>query len=404
MSKIKEFLIYFTANTDDLKKGAKEAESATDKIEKKLKETKATSDTLGESLLKNATAFTKLAASGYAFSLISSGVRNMIAQGQELARTSQYIGVGIDDLQAWSKAVQLAGGNAEDFQRSLSSVSQHFQIPESAAIKLFPKIADNLSKLSQFGARRYGEFLGLTPSTIMLLQQGRREVDAMVKKQKEFATFTREDAIQLLSLNKAINSTKVSLDNIYTSLAKDTIPIFAVFLNAIDKVVQYLSEHYEVLEGGGLAAGLLGIAAAIRAIVVAVSALSAPLRVAIAGITALSLAYEDVKKTMEGSKNTITSKLIELREKYIPDSLKEQRTRNMNLFYRDEDFRKVGTNNKSLPLVSPAMVNNKNQTVNIGDVIINTQSDNPAAIGDHFMNFLNGQLQQANAYFDSGVT
>ena len=62
----------------------------------------------------------------------------------------------------------------------IKSTRQHFGISAGVALKTLPQLADAFKRLGNFRSQYYGKLFGLDEATILLLQQGRREVEAII--------------------------------------------------------------------------------------------------------------------------------------------------------------------------------------------------------------------------------
>ena len=66
-------------------------------------------------------------------------------------------------------------------------MASHLNTTPQVALKALPALSDALSKMNQAQANNYGKSLGLDQSTIYLLQQGRREVEATIRTEEVVA-------------------------------------------------------------------------------------------------------------------------------------------------------------------------------------------------------------------------
>ena len=139
--------------------------------------------------------------------------------------------------------------------------------------------------------------MGLDESTILLLQHGRREVEAIIEKQKELGVVNARDAEQVKKFNEAIHDAGVASRTFFRELISPAIPYFTKF-------IQYFIEHKDLVVGG-----FLGAAAAAVALTIALTPISWVTAAIAAGIGLLiglfAIVYEDVQAFRHGQESLI---------------------------------------------------------------------------------------------------
>ena len=219
MAILDTFYLLFKSDTSDLKKGAEEAERVTKKLDSSLQQVGKQTEHIGGSFLSMAKSAKAFLLSAIPAGFAAAGIHSVLEFGVELSKTSRLLNVNVEDLNAWNKAVELSGGSAQQFEGTLVSLAEKFGTSSEVVLKLLPKYADALSKLNPSRAQQIGKNLGLDESTILLLQHGRREVEAMIKSQKELGAVTQKDALQFLVYNEATTKVKQSTQALFTVLA-----------------------------------------------------------------------------------------------------------------------------------------------------------------------------------------
>jgi len=384
--------ILFKSDASDVKKGADEAEKSVKKLSDDLKQLDNTSTKVGHSFLSMAESFSTLIAGSVVAATFIGGIKHAIEYGQELSKTSRLLNINAQDLLAWGNAVELAGGNADEFQHTLQHLSEHFNITAQTALNVLPKIADSFSKLNTVNALRYGKSLGLDQGTILFLQQGRREVEDVIRKQKELAALTNLNSESYNKLSFAVIKTKQSINTLYQSLASDIVPILTTVYKSVSEVFTYLIKHkdlvYGVLIALGGAASFMA-AAFIRA--------NPAIALAATALSAFALIYEDFVKFIRGEGNTVIGSLVNQFKKL--DSYVKGKSAGLQDFISShfgEQFtiryglakQGVGGNSSS-----------SSRYITTGPITINTQATNAEGIADDLLN----HLFQANSYVDDGV-
>lgn len=221
-----------------------------------------------------------------------------------LSNLSDQLNVNISDLDAWGRAVQRGGGTIQGFQSSLQNLAQHLGVSASGALRVLPQLADVFQRLGKYRSQQYGKMLGLDQGTILLLQQGRREVEDLIRRQKEFGVVTKQDKEISREFTAAVSDTGSAFRYLFVVLERDLLPILTSLLNKLRPVFQYLIEHKNLVIGA-----FLGIAAAAAIMAAPIIAANAALLATIAvvgGLIAIfAIAYEDIKAFSEGHSSLI---------------------------------------------------------------------------------------------------
>jgi hypothetical protein len=306
MSILETFYILFKGDNTDLKKSAKESERAVENLSGTLKNTFEKVDLQTSKVNKS---FYELAKAAAAFVGASAAAYTVfhktLAASQyagELGNISKALGVNASELDAWSNAVQRTGGSAAGFQQSLNGIAKHFGVSAGIALKTLPQLADAFKRLGNFRAQYYGKLLGIDEATILLLQQGRREVEAVIARQKELGAVTEKD-IEIANKYKIANlELSLAFRSLYLSLAQDVVPILTKAYEKLVPVIQYIRDHKDLVIGAFIG---IGIAAAVMlAPFIAANAAIIGVGVAIATVIGLfAIAYEDIKAYIEGNQS-----------------------------------------------------------------------------------------------------
>lgn len=372
MSILETFYILFKADTANLKKGVGE-------VDKLAQQASASFFNLSHSIALAAGAIVSAAS-----------LFNTITSVHELGNVARELNVNVESLDAWGQAVQRTGGSAQQFQSTLRSLATHLNTTPDVALRALPKLAESFSKMNQATANFYGKSLGLDQSTIYLLQQGRREVEATIQQQKELGLVTQKD----VEVTRKFDNALYDLGRVFQSFQRDLV---LPALPALIKGLEYFIEHKDLIKGAliGIGIGLTAFGAAAFFANVGANTL----RLSLAALLALfALVFEDFKKFKEGSRSVIgrvQSRIQGLRRQANSAVSKLPVWAQKLIGARAPDYALRG-----LPASGAANVTN---TVNVGDVTIQTNAtdgkDVAASVGTWFDN-----LWQANSHFDNGVT
>lgn len=301
MSILDTFYLLFKADTSDLEKGSERAIKKTKELNKNLQDTESVSQKVGQRFSEMLKPLIGIAAGFASVNAVISGFKNTLAYDIDLGKTSRALGINIEQLDAWDNAVRLAGGTAEGFQSSIRSLAEHFNTNPSVAIKFLPQLADVFHKISRFSAFKLGKSLGITDeATILLLQQGRREVEAIIKQQYELGVVTKKDEELTTVYNQSLLKLDISYRKLANTLFEDTLPSITAFFSFLSKGLSYLSDHKDLVIGAfiGIGAAALSAGIAFGLITLEVTLISVAV---IALIAIFALLFEDIKGYFNGS-------------------------------------------------------------------------------------------------------
>lgn len=283
MSVLETFYLLFKSDTTDLDKGV-------ERVTKSIK-------TLGSDLVRAGAAY-------IAVRKVLSEVGSAMSYGIQIGQASQALQVNASALDMWGNAVKKTGGTVEGFQSSILSLAEHTGTTVPVALKLLPKLADAFHRMGQMQALKYGKMLGLDTPTILLLQQGRREVDAVLARQKELGTVTQQDAIAFAKFNYELSNTGHGFRSLFLDLLAGALPFIDKVLVAFQDMTIYLRKHSNLIVGALIPISVvLGVIAAEA--VIAEWPLYALTAAFLALSAAVALAYDDFKVFQRGGDSVI---------------------------------------------------------------------------------------------------
>lgn len=435
MSILETFYILFKSDASDVKKGAEEAEKSTKKLSESLKAVDQGALKTGASFLELAQAAAGFLGLGLAVHKVLAGISSANEYALSLGDASKALQVNASALDAWGHAVERTGGTSEGFQHSLKALSEHFGTSASIALATLPKLADTFQRLGTFRALQYGKLLGLDEATILLLQQGRREVEAVIQRQKELGTVNEKDIDIARKYRIANLELDTTFQRLYLTLSQTLTPIFTKLYKAIVPVVEYLIRHKDLVIGAligiGVAAGIMLAPFLIaQAEIIAVGA-------ALVGLVAIiAIAYEDIKAFFNGQNSFIGDVLNswelfgKVVSRIIGNLLPQfkafttsfeilegiiSRVRNLlsgnNKIGFDLQTGKyllgLAGENQLTPQSSQALSNTRhferNSVINTGPITIQTQATDGLGVAKDLGKGIREQLWPTNNYFADGV-
>lgn len=250
MTTVRRIVVKFGADTKDYQNGLNKVMRSTDNAVRRIRGL----------LLPLASAFT-------ARKLFSDYIRGADTVGKFADR----IGESVQTVDAWSRAVQFAGGTAEGFRSSLETLNSNVQIlaatNEGRAKRTFEtlgiairntngdirtgeelllELADRIGGLDNATSAGLLRRLGLDASTITLLQQGRREVENTLKVTRRYA-FRKQDAETARDFNDAILSVGFSLEGVARVGLRELVPRLTDLAKGFSRFTDTLSGNERFL-------------------------------------------------------------------------------------------------------------------------------------------------------------
>lgn len=462
-SVLETFFILFESDASDAKKGVDDLDKSLGETSKAAKKSISSTDKATEAFVGMGKNALQAAAGVFALGSMIAGISAKAAQLDELGKFSELIGENIGDVDAWSQAAVRAGGSADSFRQSIKSLNEKvvdasvrgmnevvpffnqlgISIVDAggkarSSLEILPELASAFERLSRQEALGLGQKLGLDQGTILLLQSGRREVDDLVKKQRDLGVATKEAAELSADFNDEMSDLRQSLSFASQSMLVSVLPAINSMLDAMVDVVSWMNKNKELVQGFFIAIGvavarfalppMIALAAAVIAAVAPFAALSA----AVVSVgAAFALAFEDVMKFRQGQdsllgemlkKWPLLSKIFDELQKGANklwetlQSIMGFFTTSFSSIFGDDGLvinaqQAVGVASASpLPLLSTRSIRDgarfqpsRSTSVQTGDIIINTQATDANGIAQEAARSISEQLNTAVDNFDDGL-
>lgn len=306
----------------------------TDGAEKSLERTEKKTDSLGESFSKMAF---RAAGALAAIASVGSAVSAAISRATDieaLDRTANALKINITELDAFGRAFEDLGGNAQTARTVLTTVAQSIGAAitdmNSSQGKAFQSLGINIKKASgeakssidimrdlsgavEGMGREQATFklsqLGITDNaTIEMIFKGRKELDRMIKSQKENGAVTKEQAKRAIAFNESLRTLKQGISDGANMLSDKMMPALKAVVDWLITSSDWISEHKHIFIGAfALMAGALTAVytPTVIAAATATSLLGLPLIAVIALIAgagaAFVLLYDDIMNFIDGN-------------------------------------------------------------------------------------------------------
>jgi hypothetical protein len=391
MAIIDTFLMLFKADTSSVKKGTDESEKGLVKLGDQAKKTDKQVQHIGESLVKSATAFTGLVAGFASLAAVTVGFKSSLDYTRNIADISRELQINESVVDSWGRVLKRTGGDANSFKNAIQGLQGRYGGTPEQILAQLPKFADSFSKLSKSQALIRGKQFGLDVPTILLLQQGRRELESLIQQQIKLGVVTDKDAIALRAFDNALDNASQAYSTFFRDISRPLLPGFT-------KAINYLVEHQDIVEGAllGIAGAALLLASPFIIANAAVIALTGGIALLITGF---ALVFEDIKSFIQGTKDSLTGAVVNNYGKRIKQTIGVAKDR-LESFKHPGGFIDQVKNN-----FSNAYNNNPffgGNSVHVGKVEINTQSTDAKGIFQEFSDWAK-EKNQAQDHFSSAV-
>ena len=332
------FTILFEADTSKAKDGVDDTRKSTEDLVEEMLSGEKAAEKLGGSIkdmAKNA-----LGALGAALA-VSSMIGGAIGRAEDIAaieRTSNAIGLAIEDVDAFGHAMERLGGDAQGARDSLTdmaeSIGEALQDVESGRAKAFDalgvslrdvggdsigaiegmlRLSDAVQGMSQGEAVFRIKELGITDNrTVEAILKGRKELERLMAVQKAAHPLTKEQAERAKQLNEVLGGWQNSVKGAASQFFDLLIPALTKVIQWLTVIVDWAGEHKDFVVGffGAIAAvvaaiylpAMIAAAAATLAATWPIIAIGAAIA---AAAVAFALIYDDIMNFIDGNDSLI---------------------------------------------------------------------------------------------------
>lgn len=338
MALLEELLIKIVADSSGVDRSVDQSRDKTDDLTDSLKKTEGQSKKTGESLAGFAAKALGALTAALSVGQAISGAIQRAGDIKQLAQTADALGVAVDSLDAFGKAAELAGGDAQGARDSLTDMAEKigeaFSDTESGAAKAFKAIgvsikgADGNAKDALTGFldlasavegldRSTAVFkikeLGITDNkSVEMILKGRKELERMLAVQKEQGVVTKEMADRAVKLTDALGALKGSVASAGNGFFDMLIPALTKVFEWLKVVTDWAGKHKDFIVGFFIAIAGVVTALYLPAMIAAAAATLAatwPLiaigAVIAAAAAAFALLYDDIMNFIDGNDSFI---------------------------------------------------------------------------------------------------
>lgn len=338
MALLDTLLLVFKADTSQADAGLDSARKKSDELVDSLRNTDAVAAKTGASLKAMAAGALGGLAAAFSLGAAISGAFARADNIRAIEQTSDAIGAAIENVDAFGKAAEAMGGDAQGARDSLTDMAEKMgeamSDVESGAAKAFKslgislKSADGSTKdaisgmldlasavegLDRSAAVFKIKELGITDNrTVEMILKGRQELERMLRVQKEQGVVTKEAAENARKLTEATGSLKNSMSNAGNSFLDSIIPALTKVIEWLGKGVSWMTDNKDFVIGffGAISAAVVTyyLPAMISAATATIAATwpFIAIAAAIAGAAAVfAIFYDDVVNFVAGNESFI---------------------------------------------------------------------------------------------------
>ena len=337
MSVLDSFFILFESDASKLDKGLDETRRKAKEATKDVTKLDDAAGRLGGSL---AGAFTQLAGAAMAavsLAAMSGAMMDAVDQADALNESTSRLGLNIETVSAWGDLIKKNGGSVDGFIGSIESLNKSLSMMEvtgkskaapflkelgidldnaankgKTAMDFLPAIADAFEGMDKQKSVAMGQKLGFDQATIMTLQSGRREIEALLAKEKELGVITQKQADLADAFGDQLDDTRHAFRSLWLVVSESVLPALTWVSEKFQNLAIFMREHSDFIVGLMIALGAAITAFALPPLLSMAAAAVvafAPFLVAGAIVTALGVAfallYDDVMNFIDGNDSLI---------------------------------------------------------------------------------------------------
>ena len=233
----------------------------------------------------------------------------------------------IEDITAWSRAIEISGGTVDGFSQTLMGLNQNltriavtghsrikpfFEALGIDAVELAGKpVIESLTAIGKaiegMDKRQSANMLrsmGFDSGTIKLLQSGEKGMRELIARQRELGVYTEKDAKAFSAMNRSFKEITSSIKTLFIPAVMLILDVSSRVTKYLTTGIQYIRRNIDLLRGALVLLSAVFYKQLLKAILSFGAMLMAnPFGVFLAGLTALLLLIEDLWVYANGGKS-----------------------------------------------------------------------------------------------------
>ena len=264
-------------------------------------------------------------------SILKSSIAQYYEQAQAIEKTSDALGMSIEDWQAWQRTAAAAGVDAEELSTRFMDLGDWMQdliLHDSGPLKDATKdlgvsitdakgkavsfeegllrLSDATSKIDRQKATSILTQIGFDEKTIPLILKGRKGIEELLKVQKAQAIYSKQDIENAKKQREAQQRLNDAWEAISALFASTVSPAITFLTNLLGDLLGWVKENKQfVIVFFTALAGVITtlMLPALSAMATAAWAAIAPFTPLIAGIGAIALVIDDLITYIQGGES-----------------------------------------------------------------------------------------------------
>lgn len=260
---------------------------------------------------------------GFSFAKIFDSINGELKQLNTLSKVTH---TNIEDLTAWSRAVESSGGNMDGFTQTLNTLNDsltRISVTGSGRMKPFfekmgldatelakKPVLDSMEAISKAiegmnknESANILRTMGFDSGSIKLLQSGEKGMKQLIARQKELGVYTAKDAKAVAALNRGIKDITSAIKTLFIPIVMQIMNTASTVIKYLTNGVMFLRKNMDVLRGAVLLLAAVFSKQLLKAIIDLGRALLVnPFGLFIIGLSAILLLLEDLWVYAKGGK------------------------------------------------------------------------------------------------------
>lgn len=337
MTILDSFYLLFESDASKLDKGLTESERKAKALAGKIANVDAGAAKLGATFMQSLAGLAGAALATVSLTAMTRAIFDAAEGADKLNESTERLGLNIEAISAWGDLVKKNGGSVDGFVGSIEGLNSMLQQMEvtgksraapflkelgidlelaankgKTAMDFLPQIADAFAGMDKQKSVALGRRLGFDQATIMTLQAGRREVEALLEKEKELGVVTKKQGEIADTFGDQMDDTRHAFRSVWLGVMEHVLPPLTWMMEKFQDVATFMRKHSDFVIGLMIALGaaitfyalppLVSMAAAV-VVAFAPFILAGVLVAALA--TAFALLYDDVMNFIDGGDSMI---------------------------------------------------------------------------------------------------
>ncbi len=337
MTILDTFFLLFEADASALDKGLTEARNKAKKTTEEVQKTDAAAFKMGQSLGNAIAQAGGAILAGLSIRVMVQALLAAADAADSLGEATSRLGLNAEEVSAWGDIVKKNGGSVEAFIGSIDGLNNVLSMMEvtgksraapflkelgidlenvaykgKTAMELLLPISEAMQGMDKQKSSAIGRKLGLDQATILTLQAGRREVEALIAKQKELGVITTRQTEVAGKFNDQLDDTAVAFRSLWLAVGEKVLPALTWLSEGFQNVAIFMRKHSDFIVGLMIALGTaisVYVLPALYRMAAAALIAFAPFLLIGAAVGALAVAfallYDDVVNFAEGNDSLI---------------------------------------------------------------------------------------------------